>query len=187
MKRAVFLDRDGTIIEERGYLGDPGLVSLIPGSDEAIRKLRRAGFVIVVVTNQAGVARGLFDEDAVHAVHRRLTDLLGDAAPDAYYYCPHHPEGSVDSYRRECACRKPGPGMVTRAARELALDIGESFVVGDKWLDVGLANQAGARGILVRTGYGAIHADIPPPGVHADAIASTLLDAADYILSQDRT
>ncbi|HEX7086786.1 MAG TPA: HAD family hydrolase [Vicinamibacterales bacterium] len=184
MRPAVFLDRDGTLIEERGYLHDPDRVALFPATAPAIVRLRAAGFAIVVVTNQAGVARGLFGEDAVRRVHARLDALLGPAgaAPDAYYYCPHHPDGAVEAYRRVCACRKPAPGMIERAARDLGLDVVRSFVVGDKWIDVELANRAGARGMLVRTGYGA-DADVPPPGVRVEAIVPTLAEAAAAILA----
>ena len=185
MKRAVFLDRDGTMIEERGYLDRLELISPFPYTAEAIRRLRAAGFLIVVVTNQAGIARGFFDEAFVQEAHRHLDGLLSSqsAAPDAYYYCPHHPDGVVDGYRVICQCRKPEPGLIERAASDLDIDVPRSFVVGDKWLDVGLANRAGARGILVRTGYGESTADSPPEGVTAERIVPTLREAADYILS----
>jgi D-glycero-D-manno-heptose 1,7-bisphosphate phosphatase len=188
VRRAVFLDRDGTMIEERGYLSRLDLVTPFPYTAEAISSLRAAGFAVVVVTNQAGVARGFFDEAFVRSVHAHLNTLLPEAAvPDAYYFCPHHPEGTVAPYGVECRCRKPGPGMIEQAAADLDLDVARSFVVGDKWLDVGLANQAGARGILVRTGYGAEIADEPPPGVRAERVVGTLLDAADYILQASET
>jgi D-glycero-D-manno-heptose 1,7-bisphosphate phosphatase len=184
----VFLDRDGTMIEERGYLDRLDLVSPFPYTADAIRRLRSAGYRIVVVTNQAGVARGLFDEAFVCATHRHLDGLLAPegAAPDAYYYCPHHPEGVVEAYRAVCRCRKPSPGLIERAAGDWAIDVGRSFVIGDKWLDVGLANQAGARGILVRTGYGEAAAAEPPAGVHAERVVPTLREAADYILGTHR-
>lgn len=183
MKRAVFLDRDGTMIEERGYLDRLDLVSPFPYTAESLVRLRHAGFAIVVVTNQAGVARGYFDEPFVRSVHAHLDALLGEAAaPDAYYFCPHHPDGVVEGYARRCRCRKPAPGMIEQAAADLGLDVARSFVVGDKWLDVGLANQAGARGILVRTGYGEHEADRAPADVEAEAVVATLADAASYIL-----
>jgi D-glycero-D-manno-heptose 1,7-bisphosphate phosphatase len=186
MRRAVFLDRDGTMIEERGYLNRLDLIAPFGYTAEAIVRIRRAGFLVVVVTNQAGVARGYFDEAFVRSAHAHLDTLLAPegARPDAYYYCPHHPEGVVDPYRRVCQCRKPGPGMIEQAASDLGIDVARSFVVGDKWLDIGLANQAGARGILVRTGYGREAADRPPDGVHAEAVVETLLDAADYIIER---
>lgn len=185
MRPAVFLDRDGTMIEEHGYLDRLDLVTLFPYTAGAIRSLRDAGYVIVVVTNQAGVARGYFDEAFVRLVHAHLDTLLAPfgAAPDAYYFCPHHSEGTVEGYRQACRCRKPRPGMIEDAVRDLGLDLARSFVVGDKWLDVGLANQAGARGILVRTGYGEAGADAPPAAVHAEIVVPTLREAADYIVA----
>lgn len=185
MRRAVFLDRDGTIIEERGYLGRLDLIAPFPYTADTLARLRGAGYLVVVVTNQAGVARGYFSEAFVNEAHRHLDRLLAPegAAPDAYYYCPHHPEGVVEGYRAVCRCRKPAPGMVEQAARDWNIDVARSFVVGDKWLDVGLANQAGARGILVRTGYGEATGDAPPPGVRAERVVPTLREAADYILS----
>lgn len=185
MRRAVFVDRDGTIIEERGYLGRLDLIAPFPYTADALARLRRAGYLVVVVTNQAGVARGYFSEAFVNEAHRHLDTLLAPqgAAPDAYYFCPHHPEGVVEGYRVVCRCRKPSPGMVEQAARDWDIDLSRSFVVGDKWLDVGLANQAGARGILVRTGYGEAAAGAPPPGVRAECVVPTLREAADYILS----
>lgn len=188
MNPAVFLDRDGTMIEERGYLDRLDLIALFPYTAGAIRQLRSVGYRIVVVTNQAGIARGYFDEGFVRKAHRHLDSLLAPegAAPDAYYYCPHHPDGVVEAYRVVCRCRKPSPGLIERAAADLGIDVSRSFVVGDKWLDVGLANQAGARGILVRTGYGTAMAGEPPAGVHPEHVAATLREAADYILSAQR-
>jgi len=184
MRRAVFLDRDGTMIEERGYLNRLDLVAPFPYTATAIARLREAGFAVVVVTNQAGIARGYFDEDFVRSVHAHLNTLLPhDAIPDAYYFCPHHPDGVVAAYQAVCRCRKPAPGMIEQAVADLGLDVSRSFVVGDKWLDIGLANQAGARGILVRTGYGAENADEPPDGVQVERIVATLGEAADYILT----
>lgn len=184
MRRAVFLDRDGTMIEERGYLNQLDLVTPFPYTADAIGRLRRAGFAVVVVTNQAGIARGFFDETFVRSVHAHLNTLLApEAVPDAYYFCPHHPDGVVEAYRVACRCRKPAPGMIEQAAADLDLDVARSFVVGDKWLDIGLANQAGARGILVRTGYGADTADAPPPDVQAERVVATLGEAADYIIT----
>lgn len=183
-RAAVFLDRDGTIIEEVGYLDRPERVALYPFSIAAIRALNRAGFRVVMVSNQSGVARGFFDEAMLDVVHKHVAALLaaGGAHLDAYYYCPHHPDGTVAAYRRPCDCRKPASGLVDRAVRDLDLDPARSFVVGDKWLDVGLARAAGARGLLVRTGTGAAEEARPRPGVSADVIVDNLAGAASWIL-----
>jgi D-glycero-D-manno-heptose 1,7-bisphosphate phosphatase len=185
MRPAVFLDRDGTLIEERGYLDRLDSIEPFPSTPEALRLLKDAGYALVVVTNQAGVARGFFDEPFVQEAHRHLAALLArhGIVLDGYYYCPHHPEGMVDTYRRACRCRKPGPGMVEQAAADLDLDVARSFVIGDKWLDIELAKNAGARGILVRTGYGGLEGQAPP-GVEPLAVVDTLLDAAHEILQR---
>ncbi len=185
MRPAVFLDRDGTLIEERGYLSKLEDIALFADTPAALRRLRDAGFALVVVTNQAGIARGYFDEAFVQKAHRYLGEMLAaeGIVIDGYYYCPHHPDGLVPEYSRVCRCRKPAPGMVEQAARDLDLDIDRSFVVGDKWLDVELATNAGARGILVRTGYGAGDEQRPELS-KAIAIVDTILDAANEIVRQ---
>ena len=180
---AVFLDRDGTLVEEVPYLHDPARVVLLPGV-EALRRLAAAGFALVVVTNQAGVARGLYDEAAVHAVHRRLAELLAGAGvrPDAVLYCPHHPDGTVPGYARACRCRKPGPGMLETAAERLGLDLGTSWLIGNHPADVGAALAAGARPLFVSTGRAA--GQPPPPGV---AVAGDLEAAARVVLEAATT
>ncbi|MGH9143844.1 MAG: D-glycero-alpha-D-manno-heptose-1,7-bisphosphate 7-phosphatase, partial [Vicinamibacterales bacterium] len=157
MKPAVFLDRDGTIIEDVGYLDALSRVEFYPWTVDAIRMLNRASLAVVVVTNQSGVARGMFSDAFVGATHREIDARLaaGGARIDAYYHCPHHPDGRVADYARRCDCRKPGRAMIDRAAMELDLDPARSFVVGDKWIDVRLGVAVGARAILVRTGNGA--------------------------------
>ena len=186
MKSAVFLDRDGTIIEDVGYLRRLDQIALFPWSVDAIRCLNQAGLPVIVTTNQAGVARGLFTEAFVDETHRELTKRLeaGKARIDAYYYCPHHPtKGKVAEYSKACDCRKPGAGMIDRASRDLGLDPERSFVVGDKWLDVGMARTAGARGILVRTGMGLEEErSVKPSDLYADAIVDNLAAAASWIL-----
>jgi len=185
VRPAVFLDRDGTLIEERGYLSKLEDIALFADTPAALRRLRDAGFALVVVTNQAGIARGYFDEAFVQKAHRYLGEMLAaeGIVIDGYYYCPHHPGGLVPEYSRVCRCRKPAPGMVEHAARDLDLDVDRSFVVGDKWLDVELATNAGARGILVRTGYGAGDEQRPELS-KAIAIVDTILDAANEIVRQ---
>ena len=184
-ERAVFLDRDGTIIEEVGYLDRPERVEFFPWTIDAVRVLNRAGLGVVMVSNQSGIARGFFTEAVADAVHRRMADLLsaGGARIDAYYYCPHHPDGTVAGLSITCDCRKPARGLVDRAVTEFGVDPARSFVVGDRWLDVELARTVGAKGILVRTGYGDLQERLPPPrGVTADAIVDNLIAASSWIL-----
>lgn len=150
-RRGVFLDRDGTLIELVPYLHEPDAVRLIPGAGDALRRLGEAGWARVLVTNQSGIARGYYDLDAVEKVHARLLDLLRveGAGVDAIEICPHHPE-----HGSPCDCRKPAPGMFTRAARRLGIDPRRSWVIGDRWEDMAAGAAIGCRGILVLTGYG---------------------------------
>jgi len=184
MKPAVFLDRDGTLIEEVGYLDRLERLAFFPWSIDAVRLLNRAGYLVVVVTNQAGVARGIFDESFVGEAHRHVDVALaaGGARIDAYYYCPHHPESSIEAYRQVCTCRKPLPGMLRKAEEDLVIDLHQSFVVGDRWLDVQLAQAVGATGILVRTGYGRTEENRPKDDVRAAAIVDDLIEAVVWIL-----
>jgi len=160
-RRAAFLDRDGTIIQEKEYLADPEGVELLPGALEGLRRLRDAGYALVVVTNQSGIARGLFTEDDYRAVQARLEALLAaeGVTLDGVYHCPHHPD-----YTGPCDCRKPGTGLFARAARELELDVGRSVAIGDRLRDVEPVLRLGGRAVLVRTGYGA-EIDVVPPEV----------------------
>jgi len=185
-ERAVFLDRDGTIIEEVGYLDRPERVELFPWTIDAVRVLNRAGLAVVLVSNQSGVARGFFTEHVVDAVHQRMADMLavGGARIDAYYYCPHHPDGKVPEYTQKCDCRKPNRGLVDRATRELGIDPARSFVVGDRWLDVALGRAVGAQSVLVRTGYGASEENKAPADLAADAVVDNLIAASSWILGR---
>jgi D-glycero-D-manno-heptose 1,7-bisphosphate phosphatase len=153
MKKACFLDRDGVINEETEYLSEPDKVKIITGVPEALRKLKDAGFVTIVVTNQSGVARGYYEEESVLKVHERIQHLLkqDNTAIDAFYYCPHHPD-----HGESCECRKPAPGMLLDAAKEFDIDLSESFLVGDRLSDLKAAQAAGCKdAYLVKTGYGA--------------------------------
>jgi D-glycero-D-manno-heptose 1,7-bisphosphate phosphatase len=183
---AVFLDRDGTLIEEVGYLDRLERLRLFPWSIDAVRLLNRAGFAVVVVSNQAGVARGFFGEAFVEEVRRDIDARVaaGGARIDGWYHCPHHPDAPVAEYRRQCDCRKPRPGMIRQAARDLQIDPARSYVIGDRWLDVQLAHNVGARGILVRTGYGASEERQTPDGAKADMIADNLIEAVSWILRE---
>jgi D-glycero-D-manno-heptose 1,7-bisphosphate phosphatase len=183
VRRAVFLDRDGTLIEEAGYLDSLDRVKVFSFSVDAVRLLNRAGFAVILATNQSGIARGFFDEAMVDAVHRFLADALakGGARIDGYYYCPHHPDGSVAAYARACDCRKPGPGLLQRAAADHGLDLRQSFVVGDRAHDVDAGASVGARSVLVRTGYGSrAEASVGQRAVVAD----NLMAAVSWILAQ---
>ena len=180
LRRAVFLDRDGTLIKAESYPSDPKRVVLLPGTAAALSDLREAGFTLVVVTNQSGIARGLFSEDEYYAVAKRLDDVLAEAGSpvDATMYCPHHPD-----FAPACECRKPATGMYRRAAAELGLDLVDSYYVGDRALDVAPARELGGVGVLVRTGYGADEAARVPAGT---AIVDDLGGAARLILSGER-
>lgn len=157
LRPALFLDRDGVVIEDNHYIGTPERVRLIPGAAEAIAAANRAGWPVVIVTNQAGVAKGLFPLAAVDRVHSHLRELLAGyrARIEAFYFCPHHPEGELESFRGECLCRKPQPGMLRRAAEEHGLDPARSWMIGDRISDLEAGAAVGARTVLVRTGYGA--------------------------------
>jgi D-glycero-D-manno-heptose 1,7-bisphosphate phosphatase len=173
---AVFIDRDGTIIQEKSYLADPDGVSLVPGTVSALADLRRAGFALVIVTNQSGIALGLYRESDYEAVAARLDRVLTDAGVrvDRVEHCSHHPD--VDG---PCGCRKPATGMHRRAADALDLDLAGSYCVGDKLTDVLPAQELGGRGVLVRTGYGREHESTVPAGVR---VVDDLRAAADLIL-----
>lgn len=185
MRSAVFLDRDGTLIEERDFLRSLDDLHLFPWSLEALQVLCRPGLAVVVVTNQSGVARGYFDEAFVREAHDYLQGLLEahGVGADGYYYCPHHPEGAVEAYRRRCGCRKPAPGLLLEAARDLDLDVSRSYVVGDKRSDVELAAAAGATGVLVRSGYGASAERRLGEGPVPAVVVDTLLEAAHWIVA----
>lgn len=186
-----FLDRDGTIIEDPGYLSDPDGIRFIPGASEAIRRLRGAGYLVIGVTNQAGVARGMYGEAEVRRVNERLQQLLAEAgAPlDAIYYCPHHAEYGTGEYRKDCACRKPGPGMVAQALRDFPIDLGRSVIVGDHLSDVGLREHVpGLTGVLLLTGHGAGQRERMEAGEgqRPDHVAADLAEAATWILGGER-
>ena len=155
MKRAVFIDRDGTINEEKEYLYRTDDFAFIPGAPQAIRLLNEAGFLVIVVTNQSGVARGFYTEEDVHLLHRYIASQLEPfgARVDAWFYCPHHPAGR-GSYALPCRCRKPLPGMLLEAAGRFNIDLESSIMIGDKLVDMEAGAAAGCRPILVRTGYG---------------------------------
>ncbi len=184
MRPAVFLDRDGTLIEERGYLDRLELLHVFPWTPDAIRLLNRAGYATVVITNQSAIGRAIIDEPFLHQVHAALDERLaaGRARIDAYYFCPHHPEAAIERYRQACRCRKPGPGMIEQACRDLDLDPQRSVMVGDRWLDVASGRAAGTQTVFVRSGHGSVDADQPPSDLEADAILNNLMEAVGWIL-----
>jgi D-glycero-D-manno-heptose 1,7-bisphosphate phosphatase len=155
-RRAVFMDRDGTISEEIGYVNHPIRYKTFPYAAEAVRLLNDEGWLAVLVTNQAGVARGYFTEEMIGKVHSVLTADLerGGAALDAIYYCAHHPSVGELPYRFDCECRKPKPGLILRAANDLDIDLAQSWMIGDRYSDVELARNAGVKSAFVLSGYG---------------------------------
>lgn len=186
MRPAVFLDRDGTLLEEAGYLDRLERLVFFPFSIDAVRLLNRGGFAVVIITNQSGVGRGMYSEEFVIQAHEVVAQRVaeGGGRIDAYYYCPHHPAAEVERYRLACDCRKPAPGMLRRAAVDLSLDLSRSFIIGDKWTDIEVAHAAGAHGILVRTGYGRSSELAPRAGVEPAAVVDDLIAAAAWILRQ---
>lgn len=182
----MFIDRDGTLIEEAGYLNHLDRLIFHPYTVDAIRQLNRGGFAVVVITNQSGIARGIVGEDFVTVTHQHISDRLaaGGARVDAFYHCPHHPDGVVAELRRACDCRKPQPGLLRRAAKDLDIDLTRSFTVGDRWHDVQAGHSAGTRAILVRTGYGSTDERNPLAGITPDLVVDNLAAAAGWILSR---
>lgn len=184
--KAVFLDRDQTIIEDTGYLSDPAGIKLLPGVESAIKSLSSAGYKIVVVTNQSGVARGLLTEETLDRIHDELRRQLAekDAYLDAIYYCPFHPEATIEAYAVDSELRKPKPGMLLKAAAEMEIDLADSWMVGDSARDVEAGQRASCRTIRVRTLRADTHkqGEQEDEGVQADFTVRNLVDAARIIL-----
>jgi D-glycero-D-manno-heptose 1,7-bisphosphate phosphatase len=185
MPPAVFLDRDGTMVHDVGYLNRLDDLRWFPFAIDAVRVLNRAGFLVIVTTNQGGVGLGFLPESFVAETHeamRQFAEAAG-ARIDAWFHCPHHPRAEVAALRVMCDCRKPGPGLVRQAQQQFEIDLARSFVVGDKLSDLGLARAVGARGVLVRTGYGEGVAQrfggAPPDAAY---VAPDLMAAASWIL-----
>ncbi|HZE98902.1 MAG TPA: HAD family hydrolase [Planctomycetota bacterium] len=180
--KAVFLDRDGTLIVERGYITVPEGVELIPGAAAAVTQLRKAGWKVFVVTNQGSVAKGMITEEELGLIHFRMISLLAEqgAELDGIYYCPHHPDGDQIQYSVECDCRKPRPGMLERAASEHGLDLDACVMIGDTVRDIEAGHSTGGKAVLVLTGHG-------PDSVQeehgADHVADDLAAAALWLLA----
>jgi len=185
MKRAVFFDRDGTLIDEVGYLRTPGQVRLKPGAAEMIRRIKQAGLLVVVVSNQSGVARGLFTASDVDRANERMRELLAKegARIDAFYYCPHLPTGTVPAYAKECDCRKPKPGLLHQAAQDFDIDLTESFMVGDAPRDVEAGRSAHCRTIFVGDLAAVDEGAREQLEASADVSVAGLTEVADHILA----
>ncbi len=188
LRPAVFLDRDGTINEQMGYINHISRFQILPGVAEAIRRLNEARIPVVVVTNQSGLARGYFPAELLVAVHEKMTALLAEdgAHVDGIYVCPHHPEAKQEEYRVNCDCRKPKAGLLVRAAAEMGLDLAHSFVVGDRWSDLKTAKACGALPVLVLTGYGRGDAQYigPTQEVQPAFVGVDLAEAVQWILEK---
>jgi D-glycero-D-manno-heptose 1,7-bisphosphate phosphatase len=190
MKRnAVFIDRDGTISEEVGYVNHPSRFRVFPYAAPAIRLLNDNGWLAIIITNQAGVARGYFSEEMIHTVHDRLKRELGNggAKLDAIYYCVHHPSVGEPPYRLDCDCRKPKPGLIRRAVEELDINSDASWMVGDRYSDIELARNAGVNSAFVLSGYGQGEWENQRSNWQRqpDLIAENLLEAVQSIIGTD--
>lgn len=189
MRRAVFLDRDGTLIDELGFLARPEDLRLYPCAGPAVRRLNEAGYAAIVVTNQSGIARGLFGEPELAAIHARLALELArhGAHLDDVLHCPHHPREGHAPWRRECTCRKPAPGLVLEAARRHDLDLAHSWMIGDSLRDLECGARAGLGGAyLVRTGKGQDELARVPAGVPRPRVADDVLAAVEALLAETR-
>jgi D-glycero-D-manno-heptose 1,7-bisphosphate phosphatase len=188
LRPAVFMDRDGCLTEEVGYVNHPTRIRLLPRTAEAVRRLNQAGIPAVMVTNQTGIARGYFSEETLHATNARMESALAAAGArlDGAYVCVHHPSEGVPPYRAECDCRKPRPGLLHRAAAQLHLDLPASVMVGDKLSDVAAGHVVGAAGVLVLTGYGRGEWEYQRhrSEVKPDHVAEDLLDAVEWALAR---
>jgi len=186
-RRAVFFDRDGTLIQEAGFLKSLSEIVILPGAFAAVRSVNQAGMRVIVVTNQSGIARGYLSEGDLDEIHRRIRELFERerARIDAFYHCPHLPQGPVGEYSIRCDCRKPEPGLLIRASREWKLDLSESFVVGDSLRDIEAGRRAGCRTALVLTGYGSTEVEklkSLPEASTPDCLASDILGAVRWAL-----
>jgi D-glycero-D-manno-heptose 1,7-bisphosphate phosphatase len=188
MKRAVFIDRDGTLSEEVGYINHPERFRLFPYAATAIKQLNDSGWLAIVTTNQAGVARGYFHEEMIHTVHTAMNKELESegARLDAIYYCAHHPSVGDPPYRFNCDCRKPKPGLITRAARDFDIDLKESWMVGDRYSDIELARNAGVKSAFVLSGYGRGEWEHQRASwtQQPDLVANSLLEVVDIIVRE---
>lgn len=188
-KRAVFLDRDGTINKDVGYPSSFSMIQIFPYSFEAIRKINEAGLFAVIVSNQSGVGRGLIVEKDLHDIHQKLKAAFAkrNAHFDGVYYCPHYRLSSIPRYRKNCRCRKPNPGMGLQAAAELNIDMNNSYMVGDKVEDILFGRNIQAKPILLLTGFGQeALPKLKKKRIAPAYVAANLLDAVNWILKQEK-
>ena len=187
-RKAIFFDRDGTLLVEMGYISHPTLAVPYAFSAEAVKLAREHGFLVFVVTNQSGIARGWLAEDQLNAIHDRMVSSLAahGASIDGIYYCPHHPEGTVEQYRAACNCRKPAAELGRRAAAQHDIDLSRSFVIGDKISDIGFGKALGASSSLVRTGFGRASEEVARiSGITPDHVADDVLEAVRWAVRRD--
>jgi len=180
--KACFLDRDGVIIEEVNYLSSPDQVKVFPEAIEALKLLRDNNYKIIIVTNQAGVARGYFKLTDISLVHDKIDEILSrhNLSIDSYYYCPHHPKGSVPEYSIECNCRKPMPGMLLEAIDDHNINISKSFLIGDKMSDINAGKNVNCPGILVKTGHGSEY--VKEATINNIIIKDNILEAVEFMV-----
>lgn len=188
-KAAVFIDRDGTVNEQMGYINHPGRFRILPGVAEGVALLNQKDFLAIIISNQSGVARGYFPIQLVHEVHGLMKETLKEkgARIDGVFFCPHHPRGSVPEFAIECHCRKPKTGLIEQACQAFDIDLSHSYVVGDRCLDIETAERSNLNGILVETGYGLgeIRYVLPRTRVKPVHIAGDLLGAVQWILGRE--
>lgn len=184
--KAVFIDRDGTLIEDKGYICDFSQVTIFPFAIEAVRHINEHGFKVIVITNQSAIARGICTEAQVEALHSKLKEHFREngAIIDAFYYSPYHEAGAVERYKKHHPWRKPGPGMILQAARDFSLSLPGSYVIGDNLIDIEAGRKAGCKTVLVLTGKEAgVGETVVTPSVKPDWISPNLLTAIDLILN----
>lgn len=185
-KPAVFIDRDGTVNEQMGYVNHPSRFVILPGVAEALRMLNDEGYLAIIVSNQSGVARGYFPIELLYNIHSLMEETLlkEGAKVDGIYFCPHYPKGSVPEYSFECDCRKPKTGLIDQACKDFDIDMPRSFMIGDHYTDMELADRLNVKGILVKTGYGSGVVEYNLPSVKSKPcfIAEDLLDAIKWII-----
>jgi D-glycero-D-manno-heptose 1,7-bisphosphate phosphatase len=187
-KRAIFLDRDGTLNEDVGYPSSFSLITIYPFSYEAVRKINETGLLVVIVTNQSGIGRGLITEASLQDLHSRMKASFAqkNASIDGIYYCPHYSFSTQSQYRKKCACRKPFTEMARQAALDMNIDLSESYMVGDKVEDILFGKNIRARSVLVLTGFGKRSLpELTAQGIEPDYVAQNVLDAVNWILEEE--